>query len=136
MRGLKKNASHWLVSMAKKIKLRNESEPNHITLLPPKEADTKPSVDLVALLDLDSFVGEQRELGLREYRIKGIDVLLSDIKKTYTKKEDKDALNKYLRMCPSIEQLTAHILTEYPKSKEWFADYSERLKLKIPSLKR
>tara|TARA_B100000745_G_scaffold296537_1_gene242057 strand:- start:3175 stop:3543 length:369 start_codon:yes stop_codon:yes gene_type:complete len=122
--------------MSRKARLRDEHEPNHIKRLPPKELDTEPELDLVALLDLQSFNGEQLELALREYRIKGIDLLLADIKKTLKKKEEKDALNKYLRMCPSIERLTGHLLNEYPKSKEWFKEYNQKLKLKIPNLKR
>lgn len=122
--------------MSKKKVLATEDAPNHIKRLPPKEPDTTPQLNLVDVLELHSFSGEQLELGLREFRIKGIDQLLTHVKQSLKKKEEKDALNKYLRMCPPIEKLTAHILEEHPQSKEWFAVYNEKLKQKIPNLQR
>lgn len=40
----------------------------------------------------------------------------------------------YLRMCPSIEHVTQHLLTEYPKSVPWFKNYNEKLKRMLSSL--
>lgn len=107
---------------------KDTHEPCRVKRLPPKEPDTTPPVDMLALLDLHDCDEDAREYALRAYRIKGIDLLLSDLKKTLTKKEDRDALQKYLRMCPSIEKLTAHLLSEYPKSKKWFVSYSAQLR--------
>lgn len=117
--------------MSEKKKAEVEFVPSKVKRLPPKEPDTALPVDMVELLDLSAFTDEALELALRDYRIKGVDQLLTDVKKNIRKKEERDALNKYVRMCPPVEKLTAHLLSEHPECKQWFKIYNEKLRKKF-----
>lgn len=89
-------------------------------------------IDYVSLLELSDFSPETQETGAREYRIRGIDWILGELKKQLNQ-EEIGALNRYLRMCPSIKDLTEH-LQHYPESKPMFETYIQKLHQQLPSL--
>ena len=98
-----------------------------ITTLPP--VPEQPQVDYIELLQLESHTKKQKEIGAREFRIRGIDLIIADLKKIL-KKEEADALNRYLRMCPGIDQLTLNVKS-YKESASLFKDYIPKLHQKI-----
>ena len=95
-----------------------------------KPGDEQHKINLTKLLELDSFSSEIQELGLREWRIRGIDVVINQIKKQVSK-EDATAINRYLRMCPSIECLTEHLQKEYPEFNQAISEYKPKLHKKL-----
>jgi len=93
-----------------------------------------PELDYVELLQLHNFSEAEQELGAREYRIRGVDSIINELKKELDK-EEANALNRYLRMCPPIVDLTDYLKSHYPESKPLFAAYIPKLHKKIPTLK-
>lgn len=91
------------------------------------------AIDFTELLELKEFTSDAAELGAREFRIRGIDVVINDLKKSLDK-EEANALNRYLQMCPTIDCLITHLQSDYPEFKTALADYLPKLHAKVPKL--
>lgn len=87
---------------------------------------TKTVASHITLLELDTLSPDQQELGLREFRIRGIDTVLDQLKKVLGK-EERTALNNHLKMCPSVECLTAHLEAEYTEFTQILENYLPKL---------
>ncbi len=92
--------------------------------------DETNQINLAHLLKLEGFSEEQQELGLREFRIRGIDTVITDLKKLLDT-EGKTALNNQLKMCPSIECLVAHLQNEHKELDSVLESYLPKLHKKL-----
>ena len=91
------------------------------------------TLDLDTLLRLDSVRPPERAAGQREFRIRGIDEVIKQLKLKLSK-DEANAINRYLRLCPSIEQLTNHLVEHYPESRAVIDSYADKLHQKLPKL--
>lgn len=93
--------------------------------------DTNP-IDVAELLGIsDRSESEQEEL-LRTFRIKTIDKIIAELKKAIDK-EEQQSLNRFLRMCPRIDDLIAHLQNEH---KQPFTKLLKEFASKPPFVKK
>ena len=91
-------------------------------------------LDYVVALQLKSFSLNEQEAAAREFRIRGIDTLIKDLKQGL-QKDEATALNRYLKQCPRIDELTQHIL-EYKEAQRLLEAYIPKLHIKIQDLEQ
>ena len=91
-------------------------------------------LDYSAVLQLGSFSLSEQENAAREFRIRGIDALIKDLKQDL-QKDEAAALNRYLKQCPRIDELTQHVL-EYKEAQKLLESYIPKLHKKIQDLEQ
>jgi len=99
--------------------------PKKLAAFDKKAAEAVAKVDYIELLNLRNLQPKQRDLCLREYRIRGIEYVTTELQKVIST-EEAAGLTRLLQQCPRLDTLTNHLLS-YKEAKKIFAVYSQQL---------
>jgi len=99
--------------------------PKKLAAFDKRAAEAVAKVDYIELLNLHNMKPKQRELCLREYRVRGIDYITKELQQILAT-DEAASLTTFLKQCPRLDTLTNHLLT-YKEADELFTVYRQQL---------